>query len=68
MRVFYVKEVGHIRSIESMGEKYQAEISGEILAPVLVPLIADKLPKKLAEKWELEIGDKKEGKVSKCKC
>ena len=39
-----------------MGEKYNSEI----LAPVLVPLIVDKLPKKLVEKWELEIGDKKE--------
>ena len=56
MRVFYDKVVGHIRSIESMREKYNAEI----LAPVLVPLIVDKLPKKLVEKWELEIGDKKE--------
>ena len=56
MRVFYDKVVGHIRSIESMGGKYNAEI----LAPVLVPLIVDKLPKKLVEKWELEIGDKKE--------
>ena len=55
MRVFYDKVVGHIRSIESMGEKYNSEI----LAPALVPLIVDKLPKKLVEKWELEIGDKK---------
>ena len=56
MRVFYDKVVGHIRSIECMGEKYNSEI----LAPVLVPLIVDKLHKKLVEKWELEIGDKKE--------
>jgi hypothetical protein len=56
MRVFYDKVVGHVRSVESMGEKY----SSETLAPVLVPLIVDKLPKKLVEKWELEIGDKKE--------
>ena len=56
MRVFYDKVVGHTRSIESMGEKYNAEI----LAPVLVPLIVDKLLKKLVEKWELEIGDMKE--------
>ena len=56
MRVFYDKVVGHVRSVESMGEKY----SSETLAPILVPLIFDKLPKKLVEKWELEIGDKKE--------
>jgi hypothetical protein len=52
MRVFYDKVVGR----ECMGEKY----SSETLAPVLVPLIVDKLPNKLVEKWELEIGDKKE--------
>ena len=52
MRVFYNKVVGHVRSVESMGEMY----SSETLSPVLVPLIVDKLPKKLVEKWELEIG------------
>ncbi|CAB4013360.1 Hypothetical predicted protein [Paramuricea clavata] len=46
MRVFYDKVVGHVRSVESMGEKY----SSETLAPVLVPLIVDNLPKKLVEK------------------
>ena len=55
MRVFYDKVVGHVRSVESMGEKY----TSETLAPVLVPLIVDKLPKNLVKKWELEIGDKK---------
>ena len=46
MRVFYDKVVGHVRSVESMGEKYSSETS----APVLVALIVDKLPKKLVEK------------------
>lgn len=46
MRVFYDKVIGHIRSIESMGEKYNSKI----LAPVLVPLIVDKLPKKACRK------------------
>ena len=39
-----------------MSEKF----SSETLAPVLVPLIVDKLPKGVVEKWELEIGDHKE--------
>jgi hypothetical protein len=45
IRVFYDKVVGNVRSVESMGEKYSSETS----APVLVPLIVDKLPKKLVE-------------------
>ena len=42
-----------------MGEKFRSET----LAPVLVPLIVDKLPKGVVEKWELEIGDHKEDYV-----
>ena len=42
-----------------MSEKF----SSETLAPVLVPLIVDKLPKGVVEKWELEIGDHKEDYV-----
>ena len=42
-----------------MGEKFHYET----LAPVLVPLIDDKLPKGVVEKWELEIGDHKEDYV-----
>ena len=42
-----------------MSEKF----SSETLAPVLVPLIVDKLPKRVVEKWELEIGDHKEDYV-----
>ena len=41
MRKFYDQVVGHVRSVESMGEKFNSET----LAPVLVPLIVDKLPK-----------------------
>ena len=59
MRKFYDQVVGHVRSVESMGEKFRSET----LAPVLVPLIVDKLPKKVVEKWELEIGDHKEDYV-----
>ncbi|KAJ7315462.1 hypothetical protein OS493_038572 [Desmophyllum pertusum] len=39
-----------------MGEKFNSEI----LAPVLVPLIVDKLPASIVEKWERDIGDNKE--------
>ena len=56
MRKFYDKVSGHVRSIVSMGEKY----SSETLAPVLVRLIVGKLPKRVVEKWELEIGENKE--------
>ena len=59
MRKFYEQVVGHVRSVESMGEKFRSET----LAPVLVPLIVDKLPKKVLEKWELEISDHKEDYV-----
>ena len=59
MRKFYDQVVGHVRSVESMGEKFRSET----LAPVLVPLIVDKLPKKVVEKWELQIGDHKEDYV-----
>ena len=59
MRKFYDQVVGHVRSVESIGEKFRSET----LAPVLVPLIVDKLPKKVVEKWELEIGDHKEDYV-----
>ena len=59
MRKFYDQVVGHIRVVESMGEKF----SSETLAPILVPLIIDKLPKGVVEKWELEIGDHKEDYV-----
>ena len=48
MRKCYDQVVGHVRSVESMGEKFRFET----LAPVLVPLIVDKLPKGLVEKWE----------------
>ena len=48
--------IGHVRSVESMGEKFNSET----LAPVLVPPIVDKLPKKLVvEKWELELDEEK---------
>lgn len=53
MRKFYDQEVGHVRSVESMGEKFNAEA----VAPVLVPQIVDKLPKRVVERWELELGD-----------
>ena len=56
MRKFYDQVVGHVRSVESMGEKFRSET----LAPVFVPLIDDKLPKRVVEKWELELGDHKE--------
>ena len=59
MRKFYDQVVGHVGSVESMGEKFRSVT----LAPVLVPLIVDKLPKKVSEKWELEIGDHKEDYV-----
>ena len=52
MRKFYDQVVGHVRSVESMGGKFNTEI----LAPVLVPLIVDKLPKRVVERWELELG------------
>ena len=55
IRKFYDQVVGHVRSVESMGEKFNSET----LAPVLVPLIVDKLPKKVIERWELELGDQK---------
>ena len=42
-----------------MGEKFRSET----LAPVLLPLIVDKLPRGVVEKWELEIGDQKEDYV-----
>ena len=45
MRKFYDQVVGHVRSVESMGEKFNYET----LAPVLVPLIVDKLPQKVVE-------------------
>ena len=38
-------------------------MSSETLAPVIVPLIVEKLPKGVVEKWELEIGDHKEDYV-----
>lgn len=38
-----------------MGEKFNAEA----VATVLVPLIVDKLPKRVVERWELEPGDQK---------
>ena len=56
--MFY-QVVGHYRSVDSMGEKFRSET----LAPVLVPLSVDKLPKRVVEKWELEIGDHKEDYV-----
>ena len=53
MRKFYDQVVGHVRSVESMGEKFNSET----LAPVLVPLVVDKLPKRVVERWELELGN-----------
>ena len=53
MRKFYDEVIGHVRSVESMGEKFKSET----LAPVLVPLIVDKLPKEVVEKWELELSE-----------
>ena len=46
MRKFYDQVVGHVRSVESMGEKFRSET----LAPVLVPLIVEKLPKGVVER------------------
>ena len=51
MPTFYDKVVGHIGSVEAMGEKY----SSEALAPVLVPLIVDKLPRKLLKSGTLKL-------------
>ena len=59
LRKFYDQVVGYVLSVESMGEKFRSET----LAPVLEPLIVDKLPKGVVEKWELEIGDHKEDYV-----
>ena len=56
MRKFYDQVVGHVRSVESMELKFRSET----LATVFVPLIVDKLPKGVVEKWEIEIGDHKE--------
>ncbi|PFX11652.1 putative E3 ubiquitin-protein ligase HERC1 [Stylophora pistillata] len=42
-------------SVESKGEKFNSET----LAPVLVPLIVDKRPKEVVERWELEISEQK---------
>ena len=39
--------IGHVCSLESMGEKFNSET----LAPVLVHLIVDKLANKVVEKW-----------------
>ena len=55
MRKFYDEVIGHVRSVESMGEKFNSET----LAPVLVPLIVEKLPKEVVEKWELELNEEK---------
>ena len=55
MRKFYDEVIGHVRSVESMGGKFNSET----LAPVLVPLIVDKLPKEVVEKWELELNEEK---------
>lgn len=48
VRTLYDKVISYVHSIESMGEKY---LSG-IVAPVLVPLIVEKLPKRVIERWE----------------
>ena len=55
MRKFYDEVIGHVRSVESFGEKFNSET----LAPVLVPLIVDKLPKEVVGKWELELNEEK---------
>ena len=55
MRKFYDEVIGHVRSVESMGGKFNSET----LAPVLVPLIVDKLPKEVVEKLELELNEEK---------
>jgi len=55
MRKFYDEVIGHVRSVESFGERFNSET----LAPVLVPLIIDKLPKEVVEKWELELNEEK---------
>ena len=60
MHKFSHQVVRHVRSVESMGDKFKSET----LTPVLVPLIVDKLPKRVVEKWELEIGDHKEDCVA----
>ena len=60
MRKFYDKVIGHVRSVDSMGDKFAAET----LAPVLVPLVVDKLPKRVVEKWELEVKDVQDNYLS----
>ena len=55
MRKFYDEVIGHVRSVESMGEKFNSET----LAPVLVPIIVYKLPKEVVQKWELELNEDK---------
>ena len=46
MRKFHDEVIGHVRSVESMGEKFICEP----LVPVLVPPIVDKLQKVVVEK------------------
>ena len=55
MRKSYDEVIGHVRSVESMGKKFNSET----LAPVLVPLIVDKLPKEAVENWEPERNEEK---------
>ena len=55
MRKIYDEVIGHVRSVESMDEKFNSET----LAPVLVPLIVDKLPIEIMEKWKLELNEEK---------
>ena len=55
MRKFYDEVIGYVRFVESMGEKFNSET----LAPVLVPLIVENLPKEVEDKWELEHDEEK---------
>ena len=55
MRKFYDEVIGYVRFVESMGENFNSET----LAPVLVPLIVENLPKEVEDKWELEHDEEK---------
>ena len=55
MGKFYDEVIGHVRSLESMGEKFNSET----LASVLVHPIVVKLANNVVEKWELELNEDK---------
>ncbi|KAL9988402.1 hypothetical protein ACROYT_G002840 [Oculina patagonica] len=55
MRKFFSEVIGHVRSVESLGEK----LFSETLAPFLVPLIVDKLLKEIVKRWKIELNEEK---------